>query len=143
MTLIRIYVTIIMPSKSGTIIKEMAYEYYRRPDTKSRILLRIKKIIDKDRNGDRFIIVRTKKNIEFMREYSLELEDIKDIIRQLSIEDCFSGPEADRDPQYKGWIFKFSPMFEETKLYIKIRIESTEKSVCLSVHEFGKYDEVV
>ena len=30
-------------------------------------LLRIKKIIDKDRNGDRFIIVRTKKNIEFMR----------------------------------------------------------------------------
>lgn len=106
-------------------------------------LLRIKKIIDKDRNGDRFIIVRTKKNIEFMREYSLDLEDIKDIIRQLSIEDCFSGPEADRDPQYKGWIFKFSPIFEETKLYIKIRIESTEKSVCLSVHEFGKYDEVV
>ena len=110
---------------------------------RNRGLLRIKKIIDKDRNGDRFIIVRTKKNIEFMREYSLELEDIKDIIRQLSIEDCFSGPEADRDPQYKGWIFKFSPMFEETKLYIKIRIESTEKSVCLSVHEFGKYDEVV
>ena len=44
-------------------------------------LLRIKKIIDKDWNGDRFIIVRTKKNIEFMREYSLDLEDIKDIIR--------------------------------------------------------------
>ena len=103
-------------------------------------LLRIKKIIDKDRDGDRFIIVRTKKNIEFMREYSLDLEDI---IRQLSIEDCFSGPETDRAPQYKGWIFKFSPIFEETKLYIKIRIESTEKSVCLSVHEFGKYDEVV
>ena len=34
------------------------------------------------------------------------------------------------------------PMFENVKLYIKIRVESSEKSVCLSVHEFGKYDEV-
>ena len=35
-------------------------------------LLRIKKIIDKDRNGDRFIIVRTKKNIEFIFRYKNE-----------------------------------------------------------------------
>lgn len=34
-------------------------------------------------------------------------------------------------------------MFENTKLYIKIRVESVEKSICLSVHEFGKYDEVM
>ena len=34
-------------------------------------LLKIKKIIDKDKNGDKFIIVRTKKNIDFMREYNL------------------------------------------------------------------------
>ena len=95
-------------------------------------LLRIKKIIDKDRDGDRFIIVRTKKNIEFMREYSLDLEDIKDIIRQLSIEDCFSGPETDRAPQYKGWIFKFSPIFEETKLTKNISINSSVSS-CLCV----------
>ena len=102
-------------------------------------LLKIKKIIDKDKNGDKFIIVRTKKNIDFMREYNLNSEDIKDIIRKLTIEDCFSGPEEDRDERYKGLIFKFSPMFENTKLYIKIRVESTEKSICLSVHEFGKY----
>lgn len=105
-------------------------------------LLRIKNIIDKDNNGDRFIIVRTKKNIDFMREYSLTNEDVKNIIRQLSIEDCFAGPEEDRDKQYPGWIFKFDPLFENTKLYIKIRVESTEKSICLSIHEFGKYDEV-
>ena len=77
-----------------------------------------------------------------MREYSLNNEDIKDIIRALSVYDCFAGPEKDRNPQYEGWIFKFAPLFENTKLYIKIRAESTEKSVCLSVHEFGKYDEV-
>ena len=39
-------------------------------------LLKIKKIIDKDKNGDKFIIVRTKKNIDFMREYNLNSEDI-------------------------------------------------------------------
>ena len=54
----------------------------------------------------------------------------------------FAGPEEDRNPKYDGWIFKFNPMFEDTQLYIKIRIENIEKSVCLSVHEFGKYDEV-
>ncbi|HBC84702.1 MAG TPA: hypothetical protein DCZ30_04645 [Clostridiales bacterium] len=108
----------------------------------SQNLLRIKKIVDNDYNGDKFIIVRTKKNIDFMREYSLTNEDVKDIVRQLSVGDCFAGPEQDRNPQYKGWIFKFDPLFENTKLYIKIRIESTEKSICLSVHEFGKYDGV-
>ena len=108
----------------------------------SQNLLKIKRIVDSDNNGDKFIIVRTKKNVDFMREYSLNNEDIKDIIRGLSVSDCFSDPEEDRDSQYEGWIFKFDPLFENTKLYIKIRIENTEKSVCLSVHEFGKYDEV-
>ena len=108
----------------------------------SQNLLKIKKIVDNDNNGDKFVIVRTRKNIEFMRDYSLNDDDIKDIIRGLSVYDCFAGPEKDRNPQYEGWIFKFAPLFENTKLYIKIRVESTEKSVCLSVHEFGKYDEV-
>ena len=105
-------------------------------------LLRIKQIIDEDNNGDRFIIVRTKKNLEFIREYGLTNNDIKNIIRQLSVEDCFSGPEADRDSQYEGLIFKFSPIFENLKLYLKIRIENRDKAICISVHEFGKYDEV-
>lgn len=109
---------------------------------RSQNLLKIKQIVDKDNDGDKFIIVRTKKNIEFMREYSLTNEDVKDMVRQLSVNDCFAGPEEDRDPQYEGWIFKFNPTFEDTRLYIKIRVESIEKSVCLSVHEFGKYDEV-
>ena len=108
----------------------------------SQYLLKIKKILDKDKNGDKFIIVRTKKNIEFMREYGINKENKKNIIKQLSVEDCFSGPENDRNPEYEGWIFKFCPLFEGIKLYIKIRVESTEKSVCLSVHEFGKYDGV-
>lgn len=104
-------------------------------------LLKIKRTIDKDKNGDKFTIVKTKKNIEFMREYSLNLEDIKNIIRGITIKDCFKGPEKDRDSRYNGLIFFFCPMFEGIKLYIKIRLESDERTVCISVHEFGKYDE--
>lgn len=46
-----------------------------------------------------------------MKEYGLNHEDIKDIIRGRTVEDCFSGPEEDRNPKYDGWIFKFNPMF--------------------------------
>lgn len=109
---------------------------------REKYLLRIKILVSSDINGEHFTMVRTKKNIDFMYEYGLSIEDVKNIILNLSTEDCFSGPENDRDLKYEGWIFKFSPMFENVKLYIKIRVESSEKSVCLSVHEFGKYDEV-
>ena len=37
----------------------------------SKNLLRIKKIVDTDNNGDKFIIVRTEKNINFMKKYDL------------------------------------------------------------------------
>ena len=109
---------------------------------RSQNLLKIKRTVDADNNGDKFIIVRRAKNIEFMREYGLNVDDVKNIIRGLTVEDCFAGPEEDRNQKYEGCIFKFKSLFEDTELYIKIRIESTEKSVCLSVHEFGKYDEV-
>ena len=104
-------------------------------------LLKIKKIIDDD-DDEKFNIVRTKKNMSFMRTFNLTKQDVKDIIRCLSVDDCFSGPERDRDSLYDGWIFKFSPMFEDIKLYIKIRVENNNKAICISIHEFGLYDEV-
>lgn len=109
---------------------------------RSQQLLAIKRIVEQDNNGDKFIILRRDKNTSFMREYSLEDEDVKNIVKNLAVEDCFAGPEKDNDSNYDGWIFKFNPIFEGVKLYIKIRVENREKSVCISVHEFGKYDEV-
>ena len=76
-----------------------------------------------------------------MRSYGLNNEDVKNIIRGLTTDDCFAGPEKDREPKYTGFIFKFKPIYEDIQLYIKIRIESTEKTVCISVHEFGRYEE--
>ena len=38
-----------------------------RGQIKTQNLLKIKKIVDQDNNGDKFIIARREKNIEFMR----------------------------------------------------------------------------
>lgn len=105
-------------------------------------LMIIKNTVELDNNGDKFNIIETKKNIDFLRTYELSNDDIKDIIRKLTIEDCFAGPEKDRNIKYNGPVFKFCPIFKKVKLYIKIRVESTDKSICISVHEFGLYDEV-
>lgn len=113
-----------------------------RKQIQNQFLLKIKRIIDEDNNGDKFIIIRTAKNIEFIREYGLQMEDIKDIVREISLDECFCGPEADRNSNFEGSVLKFCPVFEDKKLYIKIRYESDYKAVCISVHEFGKYDEV-
>lgn len=135
----KIYHVTILPSKGGRtggVLNNI------QDNIRSQNLLRIKRIADIDKDGDSFIIIRTQKNKNFMREYNLIDEDVKDIIRSLSVSDCFSGPEKDRDIRFKGEIFKFSPMYNDMKLYIKIRIENINKSVCLSIHEFGLYDEV-
>ena len=111
-----------------------------REQIKIQRLLEIKKIVDKDKAGELFVIVRTNKNIDFMREYGLNNEDVKNIVRRLAVEDCFAGPEADRSEKHSGMVFIFDPMFDNIKLYVKIRYESQEMAVCISVHEFGKYD---
>lgn len=106
----------------------------------AKYLIKIKKLLKEDK----FTINRkNRKNIEFMREYDLDYDSVKNIINNLSINDCFEGPEKDRDTKYNGWVFKFSPFYEGIKLYIKIRVDEIEgESVCISIHEFGKYDEV-
>ena len=106
----------------------------------AKYLIKIKKLIEEDK----FTINRkNRKNIEFMREYGLNYNNVKNIINNLSINDCFEGPEKDRDTRYNGLVFKFNPFYEGIKLYIKIRVDEIEgKSVCISIHEFGKYDEV-
>ena len=47
-------------------------------------------------------------------------------------------PEWDRDPKYPGWVYKFKPEFEDTILYVKIRVEDSNKSICISMHEDEK-----
>ena len=76
-----------------------------------------------------------------MLEYGLFTNDIKDIILNLEIGDYYKGPEIDKDG-YNGEVWIFTPIFEENKIYVKIRFENNILVVCISIHEFGKYDEV-
>ncbi len=111
-------------------------------ELRAEALIKIKKIIDDNKNETRFEILRRTKNIEFMREYGLNIEDIKNIVRNLSVEECFAGPEINKTEGFGGWVYKFCPIFEGVKLYIKINIITRNEAICISVHEFGKYDGV-
>lgn len=44
---------------------------------RGKYLLRIKTLVSSDINGEHFTMVRTKKNIDFMYEYGLSIEDVK------------------------------------------------------------------
>lgn len=53
-------------------------------------LLKIKRIVNEDAYGEKFIIRPSKKNITFMHENKLTRKDIKEIIKKLSIQDYLS-----------------------------------------------------
>lgn len=98
----------------------------------------IKQIITEDTNGDKFILANRNKNISFMLEYGLLTNDIKDIILNLEVDDYHKGPEED-EAGFEGEIWIFTPMFQDIKLYIKIRLANNTLVICISIHEYGIY----
>lgn len=98
----------------------------------------IKQLVTKDKNGDIFIIASREKNRKFILEYGLLTDDIKDIILDLEVDDYYKGPEED-EAGFKGEIWIFTPYFQDTKLYIKIRLENNTLVICISIHEYGIY----
>ena len=102
-------------------------------------LILIKKIVSKDRNGEAFSIVPRDKNRNFMREYNLQLNDVKNIILGLSVDDYTKGPEED-EGGYAGEVWFFEPRFRGIKLYVKLRIQDNKLIVCISIHKTGIYN---
>ena len=98
----------------------------------------IKKLVTKDKNGDKFILVNRDKNRNFMLEYGLLTNDIKDIILNLEVDDYYKGPEED-DAGFEGEIWIFTPTFQNIKLYIKIRLANNTLVICISIHEYGNF----
>jgi len=47
-----------------------------------------------------FILVDREANIQFMSSRGMSMEMLTDVILSLKPEDCFDGPEPDRDPRY-------------------------------------------
>lgn len=97
-----------------------------------RIFLRdIKKIIVK--KG--YTVAYRDKNMAFMRECFLDDKDLKEIILDLSPNDCVGGPEPDRGG-YEGHILKFKSLYlDETVIYIKIGYNPPKQVVIISFHE--------
>ncbi len=98
----------------------------------------IKKLVTKDKNGDKFILVNRDKNRNFMLEYGLLTNDIKDIILNLEVDDYYRGPEED-DAGFEGEIWIFTPTFQNIRLYIKIRLANNTLVICISIHEYGNF----
>lgn len=64
---------------------------------------------------------------------------LTDVILSLKPEDCFDGPEADRDPRYadKWTVAEFAPSFSGESLYMKMSIRvDVERAKCLSVKAY-------
>ena len=98
----------------------------------------IKQLVTKDKNGDKFILANRDKNRNFMLEYGLLTNDIKHIILNLEVDDYYKGPEED-DAGFEGEIWIFTPIFQNIKLYIKIRLANNTLVICISIHEYGIY----
>lgn len=77
------------------------------------------------------------KNVQFMREYGLTEDDIKDIILDLDVTNYFRGPNKDHNSLYEGdiWEFKYKlEIYKILDLYIKVRYNPPEELVCISFH---------
>ncbi|WP_288220079.1 hypothetical protein [uncultured Adlercreutzia sp.] len=96
-----------------------------------------KRIVRK--NG--FILVPRAATERFMAEWGIDVEAVEGIILALSPEDCFDGPEPDRDARYaQQWtVAEFAPEHPRGRLYLKISISMrVDRCKCLSVKLYSE-----
>lgn len=82
------------------------------------------------------------KNAEFLDKYALSVEDVRKIIRNLSIIDYIEGPVEDYNPKFKHpfWIFIKNLNNIKAVVYIKLKIFNHKKKInVFSIHEEGDY----
>lgn len=77
-----------------------------------------------------------RKNIKFLKEWGLLIDDVKDILLDLQPGDYVKGSEQDHLDNKEGdiWIFKNS-RYLDVCIYIKLRYNPPEEVVCISFHE--------
>ena len=76
-----------------------------------------------------------------MADRGMSLDILSDVILSLRPEDCFDGPEADRDPRFadKWTVAEFSPTYCMEPLYLKLSIcADVERVKCLSVKAYTR-----
>ena len=86
-----------------------------------------------------FILVEREASEQFMASRGMSVDMLTDIILSLKPEECFDGPEPDRDPRYadKWTVAEFSPTYNGELLYLKMSIRvDVERAKCLSVKAY-------
>ena len=93
------------------------------------------KSIKKHISNDNFTVANREKNKNFMREYGLDINDLKDVMLSLTPNDCISNCESDYNG-YPGMVYKFkSNYIEELIIYIKTRYNPPDEVILISFHE--------
>lgn len=86
-----------------------------------------------------FILADREASKQYMASRGMSMETLTNVILSLTSEDCFDGPEADRDPRYadKWTVAEFSPSYQGELLYLKMSIRvDVERAKCLSVKAY-------
>ncbi|MEE1274625.1 MAG: hypothetical protein UHI81_09025 [Olegusella sp.] len=86
-----------------------------------------------------FILIDRQASKQFMASRGMTMDSLTCVILSLTVQDCFDGPEPDRDPRYAArWtVAEFAPIYNGERLYLKMSIRSdVERAKCLSVKAY-------
>ena len=97
-------------------------------------LIQIKALVSKGK----YDFVPRRKNMLALSHYGLTIQDVKDEILSLTINDYYKGPKQDYNPTRPGDIWEFKKNIDNTQFYIKVKITEENGAdilKCLSFHE--------
>jgi len=82
------------------------------------------------------LLIPRPKNMETITNLGLTLLDVRKEILKLDHMDYISGPKEDRD--FPGEVWEFGKLIEMEDVYIKLKLKTSSKPVCLSFHFFER-----
>jgi len=86
---------------------------------------------------DNFDLSRRDKNMDTLTGLGLTVQDCRNIINSLVVEDCCRQPEDDRDDVRGGSVWFFGTKIGDREIYIKLKlVDLGDKKLakCLSFH---------
>lgn len=97
-------------------------------------LARIKQLL----SAGKYDFVPRRKNMQALAEHGLTINDAKNEILGLDVDDYHKGPKKDFDPGHPGDIWEFKKNIDGSPFYVKVKIvEENGESIlkCLGFHE--------
>ena len=87
--------------------------------------------------GNVLKILRKKinENRQTLLALNMTLEDVYSLLRSLGINDYSKGPEDDLDGS-AGEVIVFNKLYNEKKLYIKVKLFKVQNEECLKIISF-------